>query len=530
MSIRLKKKRQLVVALLKRDLLRVKTLVAVRPTSPLELEHALIATEEWVANIEDTLRDCFEDDRKASDVTERLNETIASVRDTGEERTPAFQFRTVVAQIVAMKGRVEKLLKEIDLFVESEGLGPLSPQESSLVNLDLLRALTDAMGRGNRSDPPTAARTRVPSTSARRPAAVRTPEPAAPTPPAPSVFISHSSRDEILAAKIVDLLTASLDPPLARSDIRCTSVAGCTLEGGADTDVRLLGEIRSTPVFLGLITSPSVASDYVLFELGARWAQGANRDLLTLPVLGPTCGYDMLPGPWKNINALRTDKREKVLQLAHETAQALGRALQPAQAWEHAVAALLDAKGGESDSTPTQQATRPKIVPAEDVIDGEDLQRFAECAFSYRAILGQLDRTRDSRIVDAAIRLGELDLGLLKDHERVRGQVQAIFDQAQRLDPKIEVRMAKIERDEEHGCDALRFTTLLAGVQRETSLDFAFLAGPEWGELAALHAALSEAGPGPFRVETGKGEYDALDAFEAVENLEKDGVITDPLS
>jgi DNA gyrase subunit B len=83
------------------------------------------------------------------------------------------------------------------------------------------------------------------------------------------------------------------------------------------------------------------------------------------------------------------------------------------------------------------------------------------------------------------------------------------------------VRLAKIERDEEHGCDALVFQTTMAGAPRETRLDFDYLSGPEWGELAALHAALAEIGPGPYRIEKPEGEEEVADVFAAVEALKR---------
>ncbi len=169
----------------------------------------------------------------------------------------------------------------------------------------------------------------------------------------------------------------------------------------------------------------------------------------------------------------------------------------------------------------THATEKAKLAAGDVLIDGPDLKRLAECAIAYRAILARVDRRRDSRIVDAAIQLGDLDLSLLKRHDAVKEQVQHIFDKAQKLHPEIEVRLAKIERDEEHGCDALVFQTTMAGAPRETRLDFDYLSGPEWGELAALHAALAEIGPGPYRIEKPEGEEEVDDVFAAVEALKR---------
>ncbi|WP_308197905.1 DNA topoisomerase (ATP-hydrolyzing) subunit B [Anaeromyxobacter oryzisoli] len=162
-----------------------------------------------------------------------------------------------------------------------------------------------------------------------------------------------------------------------------------------------------------------------------------------------------------------------------------------------------------------------KLVSGDVVIAGKDLARLARDAIAYRALVARADRRRDGRIVDAAVRLGDLDLELLKDHEKVKAQVQKIFERAQKLHPELEVRLAKIERDEEHACDALVFQTTVSGAPRETRLDFDYLSGAEWGELAAIHAALADIGPGPYQFEAPEGTEEIPDVFAAVEAIKK---------
>jgi len=164
---------------------------------------------------------------------------------------------------------------------------------------------------------------------------------------------------------------------------------------------------------------------------------------------------------------------------------------------------------------------KAKLAAGDSLIEAGDLAKLAREAIAYRAMLARVDRRRDSRIVDAAVQLGDLDLDLLRHHDQVKEQVQKIFDRAQKLHPEIEVRHAKIERDEEHGCDALVYQTTVSGAPRETRLDFDYVSGAEWGELAALHAALAEIGPGPYRLETQDGEREVRDTFEAVEALKE---------
>jgi DNA gyrase subunit B len=164
---------------------------------------------------------------------------------------------------------------------------------------------------------------------------------------------------------------------------------------------------------------------------------------------------------------------------------------------------------------------KAKLIAGDVVLTGGDLKRLAQEAIMAHQLLGRVDRRRDSRIVDAAIRIGDLDLALLKDHGRVKEQVAAIGERAQRLHPEMEIKVARIERDVEHDCDALVFQTTMMGAPRETRLDHDYLSGPEWAELAALHGAIAELGPGPFQLETPEGTEEVRDVFAAVEALKR---------
>jgi len=164
---------------------------------------------------------------------------------------------------------------------------------------------------------------------------------------------------------------------------------------------------------------------------------------------------------------------------------------------------------------------KSRLTVGETVVEGSDLAELAREAIAYKALLARVERRRDGRIVDAAVQLGDLDLDLLRHHDQVKEQVQKIFERAQKTHPELVVRHAKIERDEEHGCDALVFQTIVSGAPRETRLDFEYLSGAEWGELAALHAALAELGPGPYRLATPDGEEDVADSYQLVDALKR---------
>jgi TIR domain len=104
-----------------------------------------------------------------------------------------------------------------------------------------------------------------------------------PQPPAThrglSIFISHSSKDADLALALIDLLKAAL--ALRADQIRCSSVDGYRLPVGVNTESKLREEVNAAKVAVGLITPNSLASYYVMFELGARW----GADLFLAPLM-----------------------------------------------------------------------------------------------------------------------------------------------------------------------------------------------------------------------------------------------------
>ena len=157
-----------------------------------------------------------------------------------------------------------------------------------------------------------AAKTGAPST---KPAAV----PAS----ALDVFISHSSRDRKLAEAVVDLLRAALG--LSRASIRCTSVPGYQLAGGANVDANLRRESVSARVFIALVTPASIRSVYVLFELGARWGIDPENSVL-IPLVAGINARDV-PAPLSSLHLVDASKQPALHDLVEQVGKVLGMAL-----------------------------------------------------------------------------------------------------------------------------------------------------------------------------------------------------------
>jgi len=151
------------------------------------------------------------------------------------------------------------------------------------------------------------------------------------------LFISHSSKDSLFVQALIDLLRAALN--LGATKIRCTSIDGYRLPGGANTNEQLKHEVHEADAFIGVISTKSIKSVYVVFELGARW--GANRPLI--PLIAPGTSTDILKGPLTGINALSSN-RSQLHQLLYDLSQQLNLKLEPSASFDRLIENILQLK------------------------------------------------------------------------------------------------------------------------------------------------------------------------------------------
>ena len=149
------------------------------------------------------------------------------------------------------------------------------------------------------------------------------------------VFVSHSSMDEPLVEALVELMRSSLR--LSASDIRCSSVDGHRLSGGARTEETIRSEVNSADSFVVVLSSYSISSLWVAVEIGARW--GAGKPLL--PLLAPQASTDLLKGPLTNIIALRCDSRNQLHQFVHDLAAQMSISIEPPAVYNQYIERIL---------------------------------------------------------------------------------------------------------------------------------------------------------------------------------------------
>lgn len=108
------------------------------------------------------------------------------------------------------------------------------------------------------------------------------------------LFVSHAHVDSELASRIVDVIQAGLEVPPGA--LRCTSLPGYQLDLGAMAPDILRREIGSAVCVLALLTPNSLSNDWVLFELGAAWANAK----VSIPLLAGGLQDRDIPGPFRS--------------------------------------------------------------------------------------------------------------------------------------------------------------------------------------------------------------------------------------
>lgn len=141
------------------------------------------------------------------------------------------------------------------------------------------------------------------------------------------VFISYSLYDSHIAEALSNLLCAALTG-LGSDDIFCMSIEGSGLPGGAQIGNSLEQKIVDAKVVLAIISSESIASPWVMFEIGARWRQGGFT-----PLLVPGVEAKELGGPAALLNAVECENVGEIHRLLRDLEKILSRKLRHASSY-----------------------------------------------------------------------------------------------------------------------------------------------------------------------------------------------------
>jgi hypothetical protein len=109
------------------------------------------------------------------------------------------------------------------------------------------------------------------------------------------LFVSHAHEDVDIAMELVTAIDLALDVP--DGAIRCTSVPGYKLDFGSMPGDQLRQELASAQCVIAILTPRSIASHWVMFELGATWSRAKQ----VIPLLGGGLEDRDIPGPLRGV-------------------------------------------------------------------------------------------------------------------------------------------------------------------------------------------------------------------------------------
>jgi TIR domain len=139
-------------------------------------------------------------------------------------------------------------------------------------------------------------------------------------PPAGRVklFVSHAHDDVAIATRLVTAIELAMDVP--EGAIRCTSAPGYKLEFGSMAADVLRRELASAQCVVAILTPQSIASHWVMFELGATWSRAKQ----VIPLLGGDLKEADIPGPLRGSAGGRLKDLLTFDQLLDQVSRTLG--------------------------------------------------------------------------------------------------------------------------------------------------------------------------------------------------------------
>ena len=142
-----------------------------------------------------------------------------------------------------------------------------------------------------------------------------------------NLFVSHAHQDSDIAKRLVKAVDLAMHVP--DGAIRCTSVEGYKLDLGSMPADILRRELVSADAVVAILTPHSLASQWVLFELGAAWLQVKRA----IPLLAGNIRKEDLPGPLSSAAPRSLGSLTALVQFLDQVERRLGwqrRATHPA--------------------------------------------------------------------------------------------------------------------------------------------------------------------------------------------------------
>ena len=157
------------------------------------------------------------------------------------------------------------------------------------------------------------------------------------------IFISHNSEDKDIVELLIDLLKDALS--LNIENILATSVPGHGFPAGVSIEDHVIKNTAEAKVMIALLTPNSLASTWVLIEIGARLA--TRKPIFPLLAKGTT--VDDVKEPLQSRTMLDSSSENDLHKLVGDLAEILNRKLRSGEKYRRHVSKIVDLRKGGLD-------------------------------------------------------------------------------------------------------------------------------------------------------------------------------------
>lgn len=154
------------------------------------------------------------------------------------------------------------------------------------------------------------------------------------------------------------------------------------------------------------------------------------------------------------------------------------------------------------------------------VTSGDALKKVLGQALEFRHLIEAIDRRRDGRVVSTIVTDTKLRKDSLASSDALEPELQRLEEVLKSRFAEARPEIVRLDRDEELGSERFLVRMEHRGHRRETFIDRAFLAGPEFNRLGVLIKALESLGTGPYRATIGGDEQSLDSAFAILDAVE----------
>lgn len=203
------------------------------------------------------------------------------------------------------------------------------------------------------------------------------------------LFISYSGNDGEIADSFHELLRAAL--PVSPKEIRSFTLPSGALSPGANIHETLRTEAVEADVMIALLSKYSLQSNYVQFELGARW--GSGKPLI--PVLVKGTDPQTLEEPIRVFNAAKVSGPASIHELLVDIARNCRLKLYPVSSFQRQLDTFLAVNAAP------EQITKP-IQISKNLADSQALLDSAVQILTKRNFMDDEVREYIGRLADLA--------------------------------------------------------------------------------------------------------------------------------